>query len=75
MEVMIDWHREGYVDPAVWEKLIRNEVNHALMPTPSVLQCLPLPPPSASQSALQRLPHPPQGGTHPLEIQFRVNHF
>ena len=44
MEAMVEWHREGYIDPAVWEKLIRNKVNPAVMPAPSVLQSLPSPP-------------------------------
>ena len=75
MEGMVEWHREGYIDPAVWEKLIRNKVNPALMPAPSVLQSLPLPPGGAGHSALQRLPHPPEGARHPLELQYTVNYF
>ena len=75
MEAMTDWHREGYVDPAVWEKLICNKVNPTLMPAPSVLQSLPPPPGGQSHSALQHLPHPPEGARHPLEFQYRVNYF
>ena len=74
-EAMVKWHREGYIDPAVWEKLIRNKVNPAVMPAPSVLQSLPPPPGGAGHSALQRLPHPPVGARHPLELQYRVNYF
>ena len=75
MEAMVEWHREGYIDPAVWEKLIRNKVNPAVMPAPSVLQSLPPPPGGAGHSALQRLPHPPEGARRPLELQYRVNYF
>ena len=50
MEAMVQWHREGYIDPGVWEKLIRNKVNPALILAPSVLQ----------------LPPPPGGTIHPI---------
>ena len=57
MEEMVEWHREGYIDPAVWEKLIRNKVNPALMPAPSVLESLPAVPQSGgarqAQNALE----------------------
>ena len=75
MEAMVEWHREGYIDPAVWEKLIRNKVNPAVIPAPSVLQSLPLPPGGVGHSALQRLSHPPEGARHPLELQYTVNYF
>ena len=74
MEAMVDWHREGYIDPTVWEKLIRNKVNPAVIPAPSVLQPLPPPPGGESHSALQRLPNPSQGPRHPLELQYGVNY-
>ena len=72
MEAMVEWHREGYIDPAVWEKLIRNKVNPAVMPAPSVLQSLPPPPLGAGHSALQRLPDPSRGARLPLEFHPEV---
>ena len=50
MKAMVEWHQERYLDPAVWEKLIRNKVNPAVMPAPSVLQSLPPPPGGAGHS-------------------------
>ena len=41
VEAMVEWHREGYIDPAVWE-YIRSKMNPTLMPSPSVLQALPV---------------------------------
>ena len=56
MEAMVEWHRGRLIDPAVWEKLIRNKVNPALMPPPSVLQSLPaLPPPGGARQAQSAL--------------------
>ena len=75
LEAMVEWHREEYVDPAVWEKLIRNKVNPALMPAPSVLQLLPPPPGGPGSSSLQHLPYPPKRARQPLEIQYEVNDF
>ena len=76
IEAMVEWHREGYIDPAVWEKLIRSKVNPAVMPAPSVLLSLPPPasPGGASHSALQRLPDPSQRPRLPLELQYGVNY-
>ena len=49
MEKMFEWHKVGYIDPAVWEQLIRHKVNPALMPSPAALQSLPLPLPGADR--------------------------
>ena len=73
MEAMVEWDREGYIDRAVWKKLIRNKVNPSLMPELSVLQSLPPPPGEESHSVLQRLRHRPEGTRHPLECQFKVH--
>ena len=64
MEEMVEWHREGYVDPAIWEKLIPDKVDPALMPAPSVLQSLPaLPPqPGGSRQAQSALEYHSQVG-------------
>ena len=72
MKAMVEWHQERYLDPAVWEKFIRNKVNPAVMPAPSVLQSLPPPPGGAGHSSLQRLPYPPEGARHPLEFHPEV---
>ena len=70
-EAMVEWHRERYLDPGVWEHL-GQKISPAAMPTPSVLQALPPPPGGAGYSALQRLPHPPQGARHPSEFHAEV---
>ena len=36
MEAMVTWHKEGYLDPEVWDNLC-DKVNPSLMPAPSVL--------------------------------------
>ena len=70
MEAMVKWHQERYIDPTVWEKVIRNKLNPAVMPAPSVLQ---IPSPGgAGHTALQRLPYPPGEARHPLEVQYKV---
>ena len=38
IQSLVSWHRNGYLDPDVWEQFLRHQLDPALMPAPSELQ-------------------------------------
>lgn len=54
VEEMVEWQKNGFLDPEVWE-FLRPKMNPALMPEPSVLQLPPTRPPAAAGGGMQQI--------------------
>ena len=38
IQSLVDWHKNRYLDPDVWESFLRHHLDPALMPAPSEIE-------------------------------------